>query len=99
MNESDMIRMLTEDNRRLREAGTEMAIAAMRVSTEYDGTHRLMLAVSKWAEALADEGGRGRTNDLEKLQRATLQSLKDRFPEMFHDELEIDPLILFGKEK
>lgn len=62
----DISNMLAEENKRLREAGAELAIAAMRVATEYDGVHRLMLAVSKWANAMADEHGRGdRTTEQE----------------------------------
>ena len=32
----------------------------MRVAKTYDGVHRLMLACSKWALAIANEGGRER---------------------------------------
>lgn len=53
------LKMLVEENARLRDAGSQMAIAALRVATEYDGIHRLMLAVSVWAKAMADEHGRG----------------------------------------
>lgn len=50
---------LCEENEQLRKAGSNLAEAALRVGREYDGIHRLMLAVSEWAKALADEGGRG----------------------------------------
>jgi len=53
------LKMLSEENVRLREAGAQLAIAALRVATEYDGVHRLMLAVSVWAKVMADEHGRG----------------------------------------
>lgn len=52
--------MLINDNRHLREAGCELAEAAMQVAKTYDGVHRLMLASSKWAMALANEGERRR---------------------------------------
>lgn len=52
--------MLIADNKRLREAGCELAEAAMRVAKTYDGVHRLMLACSKWSLAIANEGGRER---------------------------------------
>ena len=52
--------MLINDNRRLREAGCELAEASMRVAKTYDGVHRLMIASSKWAMAIANEGERGR---------------------------------------
>ena len=58
------IKILSEENRRLREAGAQMAVAALRVATEYDGIHRLMLAVSVWAKAMADENGRGEAPEL-----------------------------------
>lgn len=54
-----MVEMLKKDNEVLKKAGSELAIAALRVATEYDGVHRLMLAVSAWSKALADEGNRG----------------------------------------
>lgn len=57
--ESGLVKQLTEDNARLKVAGAQLAIAALRVATEYDGVHRLMLAVSAWSKAMADEGGRG----------------------------------------
>jgi len=53
---------LIEENKQLRIAGCKMAEAALRVVREYDGLHRLMLAVSEWSKAIADEGGRGKTN-------------------------------------
>lgn len=51
---------LAEQNRDLRIAGCKLAEAALRVAREYDGVHRLMLAVSEWATAVANEGGRGK---------------------------------------
>ena len=53
--------MVIEDNARLRTAGCSMAEAALRVCRDYDGTHRLLLAVSDWALAVANEGGRAKT--------------------------------------
>ena len=50
--------MLIADNKRFREAGCELAEAAMSVAKTYDGVHRLKLALSKWALAIANEGGR-----------------------------------------
>ena len=49
---------LIKQNKALRSAGCNLAIAAIRVIESYDGLHRLSLAVSKWAETLANEGGR-----------------------------------------
>ena len=60
---SDMVKMLSEENARLRRAGSELSVAAIRVAAEYDGLHRLMLAVSGWAKAMADENGRGGKSD------------------------------------
>ena len=56
--EIDMIDHLAKDNKALKEAGARLSEAAFRVATEYDGVHRLMLAVSGWAKAIANEGGR-----------------------------------------
>ena len=53
---------LASENNALRKAGCKMAEAALYVAREYDGVHRLMLAVAEWAKAVADEGGRGRAN-------------------------------------
>lgn len=53
---------LAEENRQLRNAGCKLAEAALHVAREYDGVHRLMLAVSEWAQAVACEGGRGKAN-------------------------------------
>jgi hypothetical protein len=53
---------LAEENRQLRKAGCKLAEAALHVAREYDGVHRLMLAVSEWATAVANEGGRGKAN-------------------------------------
>lgn len=52
--------MLVEENKRLRLAGTTLSKAALHVITEYDGLHRLSLAVSEWAKTLADEHGRNK---------------------------------------
>lgn len=53
-----LVRMLIADNARMRAAGTALAEAGLRVIREYDGTHRLSLAVAEWAKAIANEGGR-----------------------------------------
>lgn len=55
---------LAEENRQLRKAGCKLAEAALHVTREYDGVHRLMLAVSEWATAVANEGGRGKANSI-----------------------------------
>jgi hypothetical protein len=52
---------LTGDYAALKRAGDELAAAAMRVCHEYDGVHRLRLAVAEWARVTANEGGRGDT--------------------------------------
>jgi hypothetical protein len=57
--EVDLVRMLVADNRRMRAAGLKLSEAALHVIREYDGTHRLSLAVAEWAVAIADEGNRG----------------------------------------
>ncbi len=57
---------LVDDNKQLRDAGCELAEAALYTVREYDGLHRLCLAVSKWSQAVADEGGRDEVNKLKE---------------------------------
>ena len=52
-----------EHNNAMRMAGCDLATAALRVMRDYDGVHRLFLAVSALAKVLADEGGRGGVPD------------------------------------
>jgi hypothetical protein len=56
--EAEINRMLVADNARMRKAGCNLAEAAIRVIRDYDGIHRLSLAVSEWAKAVANEGNR-----------------------------------------
>ena len=48
-----------DDQAALREAGLLLAEAASHVIREYDGIHRLSLAVAAWYKTVADLGGRG----------------------------------------
>ena len=54
----DLTNMVTKDGRRMRKAGCDLAEAALRVIRDYDGTHRLALAIAEWMKVVADEGGR-----------------------------------------
>lgn len=54
------IQMVIDDNRAMRKAGNDLAIAAQYVIKEYDGLHRLALAVAEWNKTIANEGGRGK---------------------------------------
>jgi hypothetical protein len=56
--ERGCLEMMARDHKRMRDAGCALAEAALRVIREYDGLHRLSLAVAKWAEAVAAEGDR-----------------------------------------
>ena len=58
---NDVQKMLLADNERMRVAGCKLAEAAQRVIREYDGIHRLSLAVAEWSKAIADEGNRAIT--------------------------------------
>ena len=40
-------------------AGNELAEAAVRVVSHYDGIHRLSKAISQWFLVVANQGGRG----------------------------------------
>ena len=59
--EAELVRMLQRDNQKMRRAGLHLAECASRVVKEYDGIHRLSLAVSKWYEVVANEGDRDLT--------------------------------------
>jgi len=56
--DNQISRMLTEDNKKLKNAGFKLANAASRVVQDYDGVHRLSLALSEWYLAIANQGGR-----------------------------------------
>lgn len=55
-----------EEVAHLRKTGDDLAFAAARVVTEYDGIHRLRLALSEWYKIRADEGGRALIHLTEK---------------------------------
>ena len=59
---------LSRDNKAMRIAGCKLAEAAIRVIREYDGLHRLSLAVAEWSKVIACEGGRGVTKNALKNQ-------------------------------
>ena len=61
--ETEMIDMLSTDNAAMRKAGGRLAEAATAVITDYDGCHRLALAVAEWMKTVADEGGRGKRHE------------------------------------
>lgn len=56
----DFTDMLNKDNKAMREAGCELAMAASRVISTYDGIHRLSMATSNWFNVIANEGNRDR---------------------------------------
>ena len=58
MKKKDLTEFLSKENHELRKAGNDLAIAAIKVVRDYDGCHRLMLAVARWANTVANEGGR-----------------------------------------
>lgn len=51
--------MLERDNRKLREAGFNLAKSAINVVEDYDGLHRLSRAVADWFLAISNQGDRG----------------------------------------
>lgn len=61
-NEVSSEEFLINENSKLRDAGCNLAEAASRVVHNYDGIHRLSLAISDWYKTLADEGGRDERN-------------------------------------
>lgn len=58
--EQGQVEMLVRDARKMREAGGALAVAAVQVIHEYDGLHRLSLAVAEWQKVIASEGDRDR---------------------------------------
>jgi hypothetical protein len=56
--EAGLVDMMTRDNAKMREAGCNLAEAAGRVIRDYDGLHRLSIAISAWYSAIAGEGDR-----------------------------------------
>ena len=61
--ELKMIEQLSKENSRLKKAGGFLAQRALYTITEFDGLHRLSLAVAKWATVIANEGERGKKNE------------------------------------
>jgi len=57
--DKQMIEMLERDNRKLREAGFNLAKSAINVVEDYDGLHRLSRAVADWFLAISNQGDRG----------------------------------------
>jgi hypothetical protein len=74
--ERALIDMQARDIARYKSAGDALAIAAMRVVTDYDGLHRLRLAVAEWNNACANEGnrdirhGKGCANETSSFRRS-----------------------------
>jgi len=61
--ELQMIEQLSQENAKLRKAGGLLAQRAMYTVTEYDGLHRLALAVANWATTVANEGERSKKDE------------------------------------
>jgi DNA-binding transcriptional regulator YbjK len=57
--EISSVEFLVKENARYRQAGLQLARAAMYVIEHYDGLHRLSKAVSDWMLTIYNEGGRG----------------------------------------
>ena len=55
---ADQVEMLEKENQRLRKSGNILALSAIRVVLNYDGVHRLSLAIAHWFETKAGEHGR-----------------------------------------
>ena len=50
---------LSDELKNIIEAGNRLAAAEHKVQCEYDGVHRLRLALSDWYKVRANEFGRG----------------------------------------
>ena len=61
--ELKMIEQLSKENAELKKAGGFLAQRAMYTVTEFDGLHRLSLAIAKWATVIENENGRDKKED------------------------------------
>ena len=57
-----VIRQTAEELTKVIEAGNKLAEAAHYLQKEYDGVHRLRLALSEWYKVRADEFGRDKSS-------------------------------------
>ena len=58
MVEQGQVEMLVRNARKMREAGGALRSPRSGLIPEYDGLHRLSLAVAEWQKVIASEGGR-----------------------------------------
>lgn len=61
--ELQMIEQLSKENSELKKAGGFLAERAIYTVTEFDGLHRLSLAVANWATTIANAGGRDKKGE------------------------------------
>ena len=54
----NLVEMISRDNKSLKKAGMNLAEAASYVIKEYDGIHRLSLAISEWYSSIGNQGDR-----------------------------------------
>jgi hypothetical protein len=54
----EIVDFLNIENNKLKIAGCELAEAGIKIIKDYDGVHRLALAISNWFKIIANEGGR-----------------------------------------
>lgn len=77
--EKSLEEALIEDNQRMRKTGCKLAEASLRVIREYDGLHRLSLAVAEWCKAVANEGGRNKTEKADDPMIETLEWMREEY--------------------
>lgn len=58
--ELKLIRLLSDENKKLKKVGGKLALRALYTVTEYDGLHRLSLAIAEWNKTIANEFGRNK---------------------------------------
>lgn len=58
--ELKLIEQLSKENSKLKKAGGYLAQRAIYTITNFDGLHRLSLAVANWATTIANEGERSK---------------------------------------
>lgn len=90
-----MIEMLTRDNDKLLNAGNDLAEASSRVIRDYDGLHRLSIAVANWHLAIANQGDRDIINNPKKSKmfihtKESLEEFND-YIEQLNDTVGLKP--------
>lgn len=61
--ELKLIQTLIDENKKLRMAGSRLAIRALYTVSNYDGLHRLSNAIAQWNLTISNEFGRDKNEN------------------------------------